>query len=43
LALFEAFRAFDLSKFKFKDYTMGFVKTTDEAVKGAVYFNEDRF
>jgi len=42
LALFEAFRAFDLSKFKFKDCTMGFVKTTDEAVKGAVYFNEDR-
>ncbi|MBS7610913.1 hypothetical protein KEJ27_01675 [Candidatus Bathyarchaeota archaeon] len=42
LALFEAFRAFDLSQFKFKDYTAGFVKTSNEAVKSAVYFNEDK-
>jgi len=42
LALFEAFRAFDLSQFKFKDYSRGYVKTDNDAVKGAVYFNEDR-
>lgn len=42
LTLFEVFRAFDLSQFKFRDYTSGFVKTTDDAVKGAIYFNEGR-
>ena len=42
LTLFEIFRAFDLSQFKFKNYTMGYVETSEEAVKGAVYFNEER-
>jgi hypothetical protein len=42
LTLFEAFRAFDLSKFKFKNYTMNFVKTNDESIKGAVYYNQER-
>jgi hypothetical protein len=41
LALFEVFRAFDLSKFKFKDYTAGYVKASNNAIKGAVYFNEE--
>ncbi|MGQ9515480.1 MAG: glycoside hydrolase family 66 protein [Thermoproteota archaeon] len=42
LALIEAFRAFDLSRFKFKDYTWEYVKTDDDAVKGAIYFRDDR-
>jgi hypothetical protein len=42
LALFEAFRAFDLSRFKFRDYTGGDVKTDDEAIKASIYFNEER-
>ena len=42
LALFEAFRAFDLSRFRFEDYTRGYVKTSDTAIKGAVYFNDER-
>ncbi|MEM2930564.1 MAG: DUF6259 domain-containing protein [Thermoproteota archaeon] len=42
LALIESFRAFDLCQFKFKDYTKNYVKTSDEAIKGAVYFNEER-
>jgi len=42
LKLFEVFRAFDLSKYQFKDYTTEIVKTNNEAIKGAVYFNDER-
>ena len=42
LELFEAFRAFDLSQFRFADYTVGYVKTSDAAIKGAVYYNQER-
>lgn len=42
LALFETFRAFDLSRFKFSDYTGGYVKTGDEAIKTSIYYNEER-
>ncbi|MCD6469773.1 hypothetical protein J7L29_03125 [Candidatus Bathyarchaeota archaeon] len=42
LALFETFRAFDLSQFKFRDYTFGLVETSNESIRGAVYFDEDR-
>jgi len=42
LTLFEVFRAFDLSKFKFKNHTMRYIKTDKDAVKGAIYFNQDR-
>jgi len=42
LALFEVFRAFDLSKFRFKDYTTGYIVTSDNMIKGAIYFNEKR-
>jgi hypothetical protein len=42
LKLIEIFRAFDLSEFEFKDYTFGLVDTDNAAIKGAVYFQEDR-
>jgi len=42
LELFEAFRAYDLSQFRFADYTVGCVKTSDAAIKGAVYYNKER-
>jgi len=42
LELFEAFRAFDLSQFRFADYTVGYVKADDAAIKGAVYYNDER-
>jgi len=42
LTLFETFRAFDLSQYKFKYHIMGHVTTSDKAVKGAVYFNNER-
>lgn len=42
LELFEAFRAFDLSQFRFTDYTVGYVKVDDAAIKGAVYYNNER-
>jgi len=41
MVLFEAFRAFDLSQFRFADYTVGCVKASDAAIKGAVYYNEE--
>ncbi|MCD6562682.1 MAG: hypothetical protein J7K23_02045 [Thermoproteales archaeon] len=41
LSLFESFRAFDLGKFRFAPYMAGYVKTDNDAVKGAVYYNDD--